>query len=320
MDTRFLRSFLCIAETGSLSRAASALNVVQPALSRQIRLLEEELGTQLLVRHRRGIALTDAGNLLREHAATIVAALDEAQQAVSAAGTEPTGTVSLGLATSMHYVLSPGLVVSFCNRYPRAFLRVYEAFGHVIEEYMRQGKTDVAVLLSPKPMPGIALEPLLKETVCLAGPPEARLSMLEPVPIAMLARVPMIMFPANNKLRLAVEEALEDAGLSLQPKVEIEGRSLAHALVHKGLGYITLPYCAVEAEIAAGRMSGAPIEGITISWELGINRARAGFPAVKAVRDLIRAGVDEQVASGVWRTGMASKKPHRSARPSQKRD
>lgn len=308
MDTRFLRSFLCIAETGSLTRAAAALDVVQPALSRQIRLLEAELGTQLLVRHRRGIALTDAGQLLREHAATIVSALDEARQAVSASGTEPTGPVSLGLPTSLIYVMSPQLVESFCERFPRAFLRVIEAFAHVIEDHLREGRVDAAVLISPKPMPGIALEPLVQEAICLAGPPGAGLSMRKPIPIDNLARLPMIVYPAHNKVRMPVEAVLTREGRSLNSIVEIEGQPLAHELVNRGLGSIVLPYCAAQAQVAAGRMSAAPIEGITLTWELGINRARAGFPAVKAVCDLIRSSFDDQLANGVWSEASAHAK------------
>lgn len=309
MDTRFLRSFLCIAQTGSLSRAAAALNIVQPALSRQIRILEAELGAQLLVRHRRGIALTEAGELLREHAAAIVAALDAAQLAVSASGAEPSGAVSIGLPTSMLYAISPELVEAFCRRYPRAFLQVIEAFGHVIEGHLREGRVDAAVLVSPKPMPGIMIEPLLTEAVCLAGPAAAGLDMRKPVAAEVLATVPMIMFPAPNKVRVTVETLLARTGKALSPLVEVDGQPLTHELVRRGLGYTILPACAVQAEIAAGRMSGAPIAGATISWELGVNRARAGFPALKALCELVRLNVADQLARGAWQYSACPSKP-----------
>lgn len=316
MDTRFLRSFLCIARTGSLSRAAAALNIVQPALSRQIRILEDELGTQLLVRHRRGIALTLAGEVLREHAAAIVAALDEARHAVSASGAEPSGAVSIGLPTSMFYVLAPGLVETFCRVYPRAFLQVFEAFGHVIESHLREGRVDAAVLISPKPMSGISLEPLLTENICLAGPPGAGLDMRKPVAASAIAEVPMIMFPAPNMVRMTIEALLARTGKALLPLVEIDGQPLTHELVRRGLGYTILPSCAVQAEIAAGRMSGAPIQGATIAWELGVNRARAGFPAVKALCDLVRSSIAAQIASGVWQ--VTSQAPAQRPRPQAK--
>lgn len=300
MDTRFLRSFLCIAETGSLSRAAAELDIVQPALSRQIRILEEELDTQLLIRHRRGISLTEAGELLRSHAATIMAALDEARHAVSATGGDPSGRLTVGFPVSMLYVFSAELVHRYCDAYPRVSLEVFEAQAHIIESYLREGRVDAAVLISPKPMPGISLERLVREHVYLVGPPGAGLEMDEHVSVDTVARLPMIMFPGYNKVRQAVEEALHRDGLDFTPRVEVEGQPLTLALVRRGMGYTVLPQCAARAEIAAGRMCGAPIEGAIVSWELGIQRVRAGAPAMKALVSALRAVVARQIEEGVW--------------------
>ena len=300
MDTRFLRSFLCIAETGSLSRAAAELDIVQPALSRQIRILEEELDTQLLIRHRRGIALTEAGELLRSHATTIVAALDEARHAVSATGGEPSGRLAVGLPTSMLYVLSAELIHRYCDTYPRVSLEVFEAQAHLVESYLREGRLEVAVLISPKPMAGIALEQLVSEHVHLVGPPGAGLDMAEPVSVATLARLPMIMFPGPNKVRQAVEEALHSQGLDFTPRVEVEGQPLTLALVRRGMGYTILPQCAARAEVEAGRMCAAPIEHATVSWELGIQRIRAGAPATKALVAMLRSAIKRQIQNGAW--------------------
>lgn len=302
MDVRTLRSFLRVAEAGNLSRAAEALNIVQPALSRQIALLEAELGTQLLVRHRRGVALTEAGMALRQHAQGILAAVDEARQAVSALGSEPTGTVALGLPTSMLYVLSGTLVEAYRRRYPRVALRLHEAIGHVIEALMEDGRLDVAVIIEPRAIRGVAQETLVSEAMCLAGPPAASLDMARPVSAAEVAAVPMMMFSPQNRVRTRLETLLARDGLSLAPAaLEVEGQPLAFDLVRRGLGYTVLPWCAVEAEIAAGRMSGAPIEDFAISWILAVNRARAGAPAVRAMVDMLRDTVAARVADGTWK-------------------
>ena len=97
METRVLSNFLRVAETGKLSQAAAELNLAQPALSRQMALLEEDVGAQLLVRHRRGVTLTEAGELFRERAQAIVASVEQARAVVSSAGLNPTGVVTLGL-------------------------------------------------------------------------------------------------------------------------------------------------------------------------------------------------------------------------------
>lgn len=300
MDPRFLRSFLCIAETGSLSRAAAMLNIVQPALSRQMRILEQELGTQLLVRHRRGVVVTEAGALLRERASAIISAIEETRQAISEAGGEPSGRVRLGLPTSMLHVMSGDVIETYARKFPRVQVYAVEAFVNVIEDHLRESRLDVAILISPKPITGIALEPLLTESVCLVGPPDCGLKMSRAVSAAGVAEVPMIMYAPGNKLRMRIEELLARTGRTLRAALEVEGQPLTFELVRRGIGYTLLPYCAVKQAVEAGQFAAAPIEGATLTWELGINRARAGAPAVKALVDLIRESVDREKRSGVW--------------------
>lgn len=293
MDTRVLSNFLRVAETGKLSQAAAELNLAQPALSRQIALLEQDVGAQLFVRHRRGVALTEAGALFREKAQSILASVEQARAAVSAAGSEPSGAVTLGLPTSMIYVLSGDLIETYHERFPKVFLNAHEAVAHVIESMLKDGRLDVAILIEPRPAPGIALEPLFTEDIYLVGPGDSGLSLDTPVSLADLAQVPMIMLAPQNHVRAKAEAVLSPAGLSLTAAMEVEGQPLAFDLVRRGLGYTLLPNCAVRAELATGRMRGAPIAGLRLGWTLGVNRTRAGAPAVRAlvetVRDLVAA-------------------------------
>lgn len=300
MDIRWLRSFLRVAETGSITRAASRLNIAQTALSRQIRLLEEELGVQLLARHRRGVLLTEAGQLLRVRSQSIVAALEAARLEVSTAGGEPSGTIGLGLPTSMLYVLSADLVEMYARRHPKVFLRVHEALGHTVAALLRDGAIDAAILISPGPMQGVILEPLITEDVYLAGPPDCGLGVDHAVSVLELASVPMIMFGLENKVRIAAEHLLARHGLSLNPVVEVAGQSLALELIGRGLGYSIMPHCAVRAEIAAGRVAGAPIRGLSVAWTFGVNRARAGMPALMALKDLLHSLVSDRISRGIW--------------------
>lgn len=181
MDTRVLSNFLRVAETGNLSQAAAKLNLAQPALSRQMALLEEDVGAQLFVRHRRGVTLTEAGELFRDRAQSILASVEQARAAVSSAGRDPTGTVTLGLPTSMIYVLSGDLVEAYRKRFSKVFLRVHEAVGHVVEALLKEGRLDAAILIEPRAMPGVALTPLIEEDIYLVGPEDAGLSLDAPV-------------------------------------------------------------------------------------------------------------------------------------------
>jgi len=237
---------------------------------------------------------------VRDMREAILAAVEQARAAVSSAGREPTGTVTLGLPTSMIYVLSGTLVETYRDRFPRVFLQVHEAVGHVIEALLKEGRLDVAVLIEPRPMPGIALSPLVEEDIYLVGPGNAGLSLDAPVMPADLARVPMIMLAPENHVRRKAEAVLSRAGLSFNAALEVEGQPLAFDLVRRGLGYTLLPYCAVRAEMAAGRMSGAPIAGLSLGWTLGVSRVRAGAPAVRALVDTVHELVAGRVAGGEW--------------------
>jgi len=167
---------------------------------------------------------------------------------------------------------------------------------------LKDGRLDAAILIEPRAMPGIALTPLVEEDLCLVGPASAELSLDAPVALAEVARAPMIMLAPENHVRRKIEAALSRAGLSLNPALEVEGQPLAFDLVRRGLGYTVLPYSAVRAEMAAGRMSGAPIKGLGLGWGLGVNRTRAGAPAVSALVETIRSLVAERADGDKWRS------------------
>ncbi len=306
MDVRVLNNFLAIAELQSLSRAAARLNLAQPALSRQIKLLEEELATRLFVRHRRGVSLTAAGQLLAERARAITAAVDDAKRAVSASSTEPAGLVSLGLANSLIHVISTDIVTRFVKAYPRAQLSVRERRGHLVERCLRDGQVDVAVMLSPGPMQDAHVTAMAEEPLCLAGAPEAGLRMDRPIAPQRLAALPLIALAGQSKVRATAEAAMQRRKTAIRPIVEVEGATLAFELMRQGLAYTLLPSCAVRAEIDSGRICGAPIQGLKLQWVLGVRRDRGEEPAVAALVHVIRELFADRIAKGVWKRPKAA--------------
>jgi DNA-binding transcriptional LysR family regulator len=307
MDLGTLANFLRVAETGSLNAAAGVLHVAQPTLSRQMAALERELGAPLLVRHRRGVALTAAGEQLRGHAERILEELARARSAVSASAQEPSGSVALGLPASMRYVLSGSVVAAYVGRYPNVDLRVHEAMGNVIEDLLRSRAVDVAILISAfRNVDNVAFTPLANEDVYLVGPPDAELDLATPVPMSHLADVPMILVAPENWLRREIQRRLARDDLRLQRSLEVEGQPLVLDLARRGAGFAVLPFCAIAADMAAGRLSGAPIEGLTITWTLGVNRLRAHNPAVRELIQLIHEAIDSRIASGDWRVAPLS--------------
>jgi len=311
MNLRALSNFLSVAEAGSLQGAADVVHIAQPALTRQIAMLEEEFGTRLFLRHHRGVTLTEAGEQLREHAERILAEVAKTRVAMSTAAEKPTGTVSLGLPTAMRYVLSSAVISAYHKAYPDVTLKVHEAFVHIIEDLLQTRQVDVAILFGgTRNHDSFDITPLVTEDVYLAGPPDAGLDLNRSVSIKYLAEVPIILISKRNQLRLAAEQAMAKHGLDFQPFLEVEGQPLTHDLIKNGVGYTITPYCAVQAEIEAGELSGAPIRGLSITWSMGVSRVRAHAPAVRELIALIQQAVDERVASGTWHNVRTN---HRSA-------
>jgi DNA-binding transcriptional LysR family regulator len=133
------------------------------------------------------------------------------------------------------------------------------------------------------------------------GPPSAELDLATPVPVSHLADVPMILVAPENWLRREIQGRLARQGLRLRRRLEVEGHPLVLDLTRRGAGYAVLPFCAIAADLATGRLRGAPIEGLTITWTLGVNRLRAHNPAVRELVRLIHEAIDSRIASGDWR-------------------
>lgn len=149
MDFRQLRTFACVAELGSLSKASDTLRVAQPALSRQIKLLEHELRTELFTRNGRGMVLTDAGRLLLARTSGIVRQIDQIRDDIQSAGGAPSGRVVLGLVPTVSCVLSARLARRTVERYPGISLCIVESYsGHLIE-WLHRGEMDLAVIYGP---------------------------------------------------------------------------------------------------------------------------------------------------------------------------
>jgi LysR family transcriptional regulator, nitrogen assimilation regulatory protein len=302
MNLRTLSNFLSVAEAGSLQGAADVVHIAQPALTRQIAMLEEEFGTRLFLRHHRGVTLTEAGEQLREHAERILAEVAKTRVAMSTASEQPTGTVSLGLPTAMRYVLSSAVISAYHKAYPNVQMKVHEAFAHVLEDLLQTRQVDVAILFDrANKFDGFEVTPLATEDICLAGPPDAGLALNRPVSIKDLAEIPIILLSKRNQLYVAAKQAMARHNIDFRPFLEVEGDPLTVDLVKRGVGYTIRPYCAVQAEVEAGELSGAPIRELTITWALGVNRVRAHAPAVRELIALIQKAVDDRVAGGIWR-------------------
>jgi LysR family nitrogen assimilation transcriptional regulator len=299
MDLRVLQAFIRVAELGSIARAAFVLNQTQPTISRQIAALERDLGGVLFVRNRRGMTLNPAGVQFRERALQALRGLAQAKAEFTAQTQEPSGTVSIGLPPSLRAVLSAPVLERFAKAYPRVLLHVYETIAQGLEELMRSGEADLAVLIADrKVLRNVAMTPLALDPLLLAGPPGARLDPNKPLGIEALAGLPLLTYRPPNYLRLLTEAALRKRALAFNVAVEMETLPLMLELVERGVGYTLLP----KSGVAAGsRIALAPLRGMAVTWTLAVNRERAQRPAVRAFVEMIRAQASALLAQGIWK-------------------
>ena len=192
VDLRHLRSFVVVAEEGNVGRAARRLFITQPALSRQLKQLEQELGVPLLVRVPRGVELTEAGRELQQKAR---AALEAAEQAMTVGRpAEPAGRLVVGVALAGHREHWFGLAEAFSRRHEAVDVDLRTALSEVLQRQLAAGELDVAIMLEPARQPGIGYALVREEPVSvwahrghpLAGRGTLTLADLDGFPVTLL--------------------------------------------------------------------------------------------------------------------------------------
>lgn len=295
MNLRQLRYLVALAEELNFTRAAANEHIAQPALSQQIRRLEDELGLALVERTTRHVSLTEAGQLLVVRARRILAELDAAGAELAAVRGVDIGHVTIGAMHTMGPVdLSLALAI-FHDRHPHVGLTVREAASEEMAEMLRVDELDLAFLSVTERVEshGLGLYQLLSEELVVLLPPDHELSGRDKVRMAELAEEPFISFRAGARLRELLFAAGRDAGF--EPRVELESNDSQQVrrLVSRGLGVAILPRSdAVRpgAEVVVATLVEPALRrDITLAWREG----RRHPPAATAFLELARATFEE---------------------------
>ncbi len=252
MDLRQLQYFVRVAEMGSFTRAAIALDVAQPALSRQVRLLEVELHQSLLVRNGRGALPTEAGKLLLEHGRGILHQVERAREELGRVRGSLAGRVAIGLPPTLARVLTVPLTRAFRQQLPDARLSISEGLSTVMQEWLLNGRLDIALLYNAQPAAGIEVFPLLSEELVLVrARPPGLLEDPPPPPIALrdIARLPLVIPSRPNAIRMRLEAEMAGVGCRPEIALEIDGVSAILDLVADGAGCAVLSRNAVASSV-----------------------------------------------------------------------
>ena len=310
MDLKQLRTFREVAEAGSLSRAADRLHLAQPALSRQIRLLEAEIGLPLFARHGRGMQLTEAGVALLERIDGPVRQLERAAEEVRGLAGAVAGQVALGMMPTIATVLAGPLARRVALEHPGLSLRIVEGYtGHLVE-WVQRGVTDATLLYGPAPALHLRVTPLLIEEMVLVGAAGSGIGP-EAVPFASLAGRRLVMPSRQHGLRRIVEAAAGRARIALNVAFEADSFGVLKELVVGGIGEAVLPRSAIRGEEAAGRLRSAPLVRPVPRRQvvLALPTDRAPSRATALVLALLAEEVAAREAAGDWHRMEAASAP-----------
>lgn len=286
MDLRQLEYFVGVADAGSFSRAAVALNLAQPTLSRQVGLLEAELGQRLLVRTGRGAAPTEAGNALLVHARSMLATAQRARDELRELHESPGGRITIGLPPRVALALSAPLVQRFRERFPRAVISVSEGLSMHLREWLIGGRLDLALLFDPAASPQLDYETLMREPLMLVAPARG-MRLPRHVGLAALADYPMVLPSAPNAIRSLVDSVLRPRHIELPLVAEVGAVQTVLSLVEQGVGCTILPESALpRAGAPAPALQRAAIgpPRIRNTFVLAVPRAR---PATRLTRETV---------------------------------
>jgi len=292
MDLRQLRYLVALAEEGNFTRAAASVHVAQPALSQQIRRLEEELGLALVERTTRRVTLTEAGGLLVVRARRILAELEAASSELEAVRGMYTGHVTLGAMHTMGPVDLSLAVAVFAERHPNVLFTVREQSSEEIAEMLRVDELDLAFLSVTERVEshGLGLHRLVLEELVAVLPPGHRLARRRQLRIADLADEPFVSFRAGARLRELLMSAGREA--AFEPRVTLESNESQRIrrLVSRGLGVAILPRSDAEgpgAEVAVVTLTEPRLErDITLAWREGRRHAPAAAEFLDLAREL----------------------------------
>jgi LysR family nitrogen assimilation transcriptional regulator len=304
MDLKQLEYFVRVAELGSFTRASIALDIAQPALSRQVRLLEVELRQSLLTRTGRGAIPTEAGKLLLKHGRGILHQVDVAREELGAVRGGLAGRVSIGLPPSLSKLITVPLTQAFRQQLPQAQLTLTEGFSMLMQDGLRVGNLDLAVLYNSERSPELETITLRSEELVLVSPKTGTRTVAksssgkrQPMTLTEVAKLPLILPSRPNAFRILIDSKMIAIGHKPQVALEVDGLNAILSLVREGMGHGVLPSYTLSNADDPGHFTLRSIRSPRIMSELMLVRSsrRASTDTQKKAIELVRSVVIEAI-------------------------
>ncbi|MGB0572336.1 MAG: LysR family transcriptional regulator [Alphaproteobacteria bacterium] len=286
MDLKQIRSFVAVYGDGSINRAAERLNIAQPSLSQQIKMLEESVGVQLFERHARGVRPTPAGDRFYEDCRKILGDVESAAQTMREFSSGVSGSLDVGLIPTVTKGVLAQVLPAFIEALPNVELRVVEAFSGTLTDWVTSGELDFAIVTEPPRHDGLEMRVLSAEPLIMVSGHKAGLAHLEPVSIKQLPSVNLVMPSAQHSLRTLIERDIKLGNITPGRIVEIDGLFGALEFIQNTDFSAILPVTTVMSDLDSGAFSVNPIMDVQTSFEFFLVH-QTQKPLSLAARDLV---------------------------------
>jgi LysR family hca operon transcriptional activator len=293
MELRHLRYFVAVAEEGSLTVAAARrLHTSQPSLSRQIRDLEDEVGTPLLTRRARGIELTPAGRAFLDHARAVLSQAEAASEAARRVAHPTKPCFRMGFLTGHELTWMPEALRILHNELPNVDVLISSQYSPLLAEGLSKGKIDAAFLRREKGVPGLAFRVLVKEPLMVVLPSDHRLAAHKAIHARDLAGETFVTVSDTAPvLRAIIDNYLKRAGINITPAHEADHLAMGMSLIASTGGVGLLP--AYAQHFLPSSVTSRPLKGDTPTVDLVLGYKKSNHsPVLK----LLLSRLDELVA------------------------
>lgn len=277
---RQLQVFEAAARLGGYTRAAETLHLSQPAVSMQIRQLEEQAGMPLFDQIGKKVHLTDAGRTLYKHAQSILAQVNEAQLELEEMRGMRRGQLNITIASTANY-FAPRLLAAFCQRHPEVKVSLDVSNREHILELLKETDKDLAIMGRPPEESDLVAHPFMENPLVVIAAPDHPLAQAHDIPLARLNEETFISREIGSGTRMAAERFFDEAGTRLTTVMEMSSNEAIKQAVQAGLGLGVVSIHTLEMELALGRLVILDVQGFPIlrHW-YAVHRHGKRFSAV----------------------------------------
>ncbi len=281
MDYDQLTSFLEVAKLQSFSRAAEKIYRTQPAISAQVRLLEQECGERLFDRSGKKVLLTPAGEILQRYAQQIVQLHSDALQAVAELNQTPRGKLMIGANEATCLYVLPKTFARVKELYPLVQISIYRNFSHKILQKVHEGAVEIGIVTLPLAAGNMEVIPLFRDEIQVVVPVNHPLAKSRSVTVEEVANYPLIL-PKMGRTRVVFDRLLRDHRDHVQISMELASVETIKKFVGAGLGVSLISRTYAQPEVAAGLLKLVPLGGVKLYRELGLIYRRDRYLSLPA--------------------------------------